>query len=78
MVPIAGLNDHVTTVLAVPVTVAVNCRVCETVREAVEGVTETLTGGLRLTVAVADLVELALLVAVTVTLSALAMEAGAV
>jgi hypothetical protein len=42
MVPTAGLNDHVTPVLAVPVTVALNCWVCEAVSETEVGATETL------------------------------------
>ena len=60
-----------------PVTVAVNGCFCETVREAVEGVSVTVTG-VRLMVALADLVESAVLVAFTVTLRAMAIEAGAV
>ena len=77
MVPTAGLNDHVAPVLAVPVMVNVNCWDCETVREVVEGVSETVTG-VSLMVALADLVELAVLVAVTVMFCALTIEAGAV
>jgi hypothetical protein len=67
----------VTAVLEVPVTVAVNCWVCETVREVVAGVSVTATG-VRLMVALADLMGSAVLVAVTVTFRALAIEAGAV
>jgi len=67
----------VTAVLELPATAAVNCRVCETVREDAVGVSETVTGE-RLMMALADLVESAVLVAVTVTFCALAMEAGAV
>jgi hypothetical protein len=67
----------VTAVLVVPVTVAVNCWVCETVREVVAEVSETATG-VRLMVALADLVASAELVAVNVTFCALAIEAGAV
>jgi hypothetical protein len=44
MVPTAGLNDHVTPALPVPVTVAVNCWVCEAVSE---GATETLAASPR-------------------------------
>jgi hypothetical protein len=44
MVPVAGLSDHVTPVLVVPVTVAVNCWGCEAVSEVVEGVSEIVTG----------------------------------
>jgi hypothetical protein len=78
IVPTVGFNDQVTAVFVAPVTPAVNCWVWEGAKEAVEGVSETATGGLRLTVALANLVESALLVAVTVTLRALAIEAGAV
>jgi hypothetical protein len=77
MVPTAGLNDHVTPVLTVPVTVVVNCWVCEAVSEGVEGVSEIVTG-MRLMVELADLVGSAVLVAFTVTFCALAIAAGAV
>jgi hypothetical protein len=77
-VPTTGLNDHVTPVLVVPVTVAVNCCVCDAVREAVVGVIETLTGGVRAKLALADLVGSAALVAVTAMVWALETEAGAV
>ena len=78
MVPTDGLNDQVTDVLDVPLTEAVNCWVCEALSDDVEGVTETATVGFRLTVAPADLVPSATLVAVTVTDCALAIDAGAV
>src|ERR1035437_9156036 len=78
MVPTAGLNDHVTPVLTVPVTVVVNCWVCEAVSEVVEGVSEIVTGGLSVTVALVDLVGSATLVAVTVTVWVPVIEAGAV
>jgi hypothetical protein len=77
MVPTTGLNDQVTPVLAVPVTVGVNCWDCEIVSEAVDGVSVTVTG-VRLMVALADLVGSAVLVAFTVIFCALAIEAGAV
>jgi hypothetical protein len=77
MVPTAGLNDHATPVFAVPVTVAVNCWVCDTVSEVMEGLSEIVTG-MRLMVELADLVGSAVLVAVTVTFCALAITAGAV
>ena len=77
MAPTAGFNDHVTAVLELPVIVAVNCWVCEIVSEAAGGVSEIVTG-MRLIMALADWVESASLVAVTVTFWALAMEAGAV
>jgi len=63
--------------LELPLAIAVNCWVCETVRVDVEGVSETVTGE-RLMMALADLVESAVLVAVTVTFCALAIEEGAV
>ena len=66
MVPTAGLIDHVTSVLVAFVTVAVSCCACESTREAVAGVTETLTGGLRVTEAVAVFVVSATLVAIMV------------
>ena len=61
-----------------PLTVAVNWLVWETVSDAVAGVTDTLTGGARPMLALADLVGSAALVALTVTVCALAIEAGAV
>ena len=60
-----------------PLTVAVNWLVWETVSDAVEGVTDTLIG-VRATLALADLVGSAALVALTVTVCALGIEAGAV
>jgi hypothetical protein len=65
MTPTAGLKDQVTAVLEVLLTVALNCRDCELVNDAVGGVTETVAGGTRFTTAVADLVGSAELVAVT-------------
>jgi hypothetical protein len=79
MVPTLGLSDQVTAVLPVPpVTVAVNCWVCEAVSDAVVGVIETFTGTRRVMVADADFEVSATLVAVTVTICALVMEAGAI
>jgi hypothetical protein len=78
MVPKAGLNDHVTAVWAVPATAAVNCWVWDTVRLAVEGLTETLTGGTTVTLALAVLDVSAALVAVAVTVCAAETELGAV
>jgi hypothetical protein len=43
MVPTDGLIDHVTAVLVEPVTVALNCRVCELLSVADVGLTETAT-----------------------------------
>src|ERR1019366_8847785 len=78
MLPTAGLSDQVTPLLVEPLTVAVNCWVWERVIDAVEGVTVTETVGVSATVAVADFVGSATLVAVTVTVWELAIEAGAV
>jgi hypothetical protein len=44
-VPIDGVMDQVTEVFAFPVTVAVNCLLCDAVREAVGGLSPTLTTG---------------------------------
>ena len=55
---------------------AVNWRDSEAAREMVAGVSETVTGGLRVTLALADLLESAVLVAVTVTFCRLVMDAG--
>ena len=78
MLPITGLRDQVTAVFDVPVTAAVNVWVCEGVSVTLPGVNATLTGGASDTLALADLVESATLVAVTVTVCALVIEAGAV
>src|ERR1039458_9742483 len=78
MLPITGLRDQVTAVFDVPVTAAVNAWVCEGVRVTVPGVNATLTGGASDTLALTDLVESATLVAVTVMVCVLEMEAGAV
>ena len=59
------------------VTVAVNCRVCESNRLAVGGATLTAMG-FNVTAADADLVGSAMLVAVTVTVCEFTMRAGAV
>ena len=80
--PIEGVMDQVTEVFALPVTIAVNCAVFEAVRAALEGLTPTLTpppaGGVSVTVALADFVESATLVAVMVTSSGLLITEGAV
>src|ERR1035437_3362909 len=73
-----GLNVQVTAVLVAPPTVAVNCWLCRAANVAEGGVREMLTVGLSFTVALADLLESAALVAVTVTVWELAIEAGAV
>jgi hypothetical protein len=77
IVPTAGLSDHVTALLEVPPTVAVYCWVWATARVAESGVNEMLTGGLSVTVALADLVGSAALVAVTVTVCGPLSAAGA-
>ena len=77
-VPTAGLTDQVTAVFDGPLTVAVNCWVWDAVRDAVNGVRETVAGGARPMLALADLVGSAALVALTVTFCALEIEAGAV
>ena len=41
IVPTAGLNDHVTAVFVVPVTVAENCCVLEALKVTVAGLTDT-------------------------------------
>lgn len=76
--PTSGLSDQVTAVLAVPATVAVNWRVCEAERVTEDGVIVTDTVAERFTVAEADFVESATLVAVIVTACAVEIEAGAV
>jgi hypothetical protein len=79
IVPTLGLIDHVTAVFPEPpVTLAVNCWEWEAERLAVAGVTDTDTGASRVTDALADLVGSAALVAVTVTVWAKAIAAGAV
>ena len=74
--PTAGFTDQATAVFDDPLTVAVNWLVWETVSDAVEGVTDTLIG-VRATLALADLVGSAALVALTVTDCALEIKAGA-
>ena len=78
MLPTRGLSDHVTAVLPVLVTVAEKVWAWDCVKVTLAGVTVTPTDGLRVTVALADLVGLATLVAVTVTNWELVIEAGAV
>jgi hypothetical protein len=76
IVPIAGLTDHDTLVFNEPETVAENCCVWPTPRLTVPGDTVTVTGGVTVTFAVADLVGACTLVAVTVTDRGLGTEAG--
>ena len=78
MLPTAGFSDQVTAEFEALATAAVNVWACEGVRVTLPGVNATLTGGASDTLALADLVESATLVAVTVTVCALGIEAGAV
>ena len=78
MVPTAGFKDHVTAVLAAPVTVAVNCVFCAAFSDALKGVSETLTPGASVIIALLLFEESATLVAVTTTVCALVIEPGAV
>jgi len=78
MLPTAGLSDQVTAVLEVLATVAVKAWVCDWVSVTLGGVSETLMGGVSETVTVAEAAGLAALVAVTVTVCGVVMEAGAV
>jgi len=64
--PTEGTADHLTEVLELPVTDAVNCFVWVALSETEFGLNTTPTGA-RDTVALADLVESAELVAVTMT-----------
>ena len=66
-VPTDGVNDHVTALLLLPLTVAENCFVWDALSAAVAGETTTVIVGLKVTVAVEDLDGSATLVAVTVT-----------
>ena len=77
MVPTAGLRDHVTAVLAAPVTVEVKVALWPSPSNAVPG-DRLITTGFKVTVAVAVFVESATLAAVTVSVCRLAIEAGAV
>jgi len=62
-----AVADQVTTVLLLPVTVAVNCCVAPAASDTEPGETDTaITGALTITVADAELLESATLVVVTV------------
>src|ERR1700741_3810777 len=76
-VPTDGFMLQFTAVLLVPVTVAVNCCWPLAIRVADAGLTDTVTG-LSVTVAVADFVESAALVAVTVIVCEVEIVPGAV
>jgi hypothetical protein len=77
-VPTDGLMLQVTAVFVLPVTPAVNCWVWEPDRLIEAGLAVTATGGRRVTVALADLVASAALVAVIVTVWVALMLDGAV
>ena len=79
IVPIEGLIDQVTAVLVVLLTVAVNCWLWLALRFTEAGLTLTETAaGATVTVALADFVESAAEVAVTVTTSCAVAPLGAV
>lgn len=78
MVPSAGDRDHVTAVLPVFVTTALNACVCDGQSDTSAGVTLTRIDGESVTVAVADFVASATLAAFTVTVCWAATLAGAV
>src|ERR1035437_6726511 len=78
IVPTVGLSVHVTALLEVPPTIAAYCWVWAAARVAESGVSEIVTGGVSVTVALADLVGSARLVAFTLTVWELVIEAGAV
>ena len=68
IVPTAGLRNHVTAVFDVPVTFAVNCWVWPAFKFTIAGDNEITTAEARVIIALADLVESAILVAVIGTL----------
>jgi len=72
------LIDQVTVALLVPLTVAVNVWLCDGSKDTEDGVSGEIAIGSRFTVALADLVESAVLIAFTVTFCALATREGAV
>jgi hypothetical protein len=72
------VSDQVAAVLLVPLTVAVNVCCCDGSKDTEDGVSETVTGGVSVTVVVPNLVGAATLVAVKVTAWELVIEAGAV
>jgi hypothetical protein len=74
----APVTAHVTLVLDVPVTVAVNCCVPPASTDAVVGLTVMETTAMTVTVAEADFVGSAALVAVTLTMFGEGANAGAV
>lgn len=78
MLPTAGLKVQVTAGFELFATVAVNAWGCEGIRVTLVGVSVTFTGGASDTVALAETEASAKLVAVTVTVCAAGMEAGAV
>lgn len=75
--PASQVADHVTDVSGLPVTVCVNCCVCEAVKVPVPGAT-VIVSGFKVTVAVADLVLSTDEIAVTVTDAVAGTTDGAV
>ena len=78
IVPNAGLSDHVTRVLDIPVTVAVNCFAPKAVKLTFPGLIDTGTVGATYTTAPPETVGAAMLVAVTRILVFFVIVAGAV
>ena len=76
--PTVGLRVQMTAVFVVPAMLAVNCCVCDVDKVEFDGLTETATGGFKVTEALADLVGSAALVAMTVTVCCAVIEDGAV
>jgi hypothetical protein len=66
-VPTSGVTDHVTPVLELPVTVAVNCCVWLCSKFTPVGLMLTCTTGVKVTIAAAEVTPSATLVAFTVT-----------
>jgi hypothetical protein len=78
MLPTAGVSDQVTAGLEALATVAAKACVCKGTKVTLAGDNDTLTGGASEMLALAVLVALATLVAVTVTVWKLLIVEGAV
>jgi hypothetical protein len=77
IVPTWGLKDHVTAVFEVPVSLALKVALCPPVSDVDPLADKVTTTGFSVTVPVANLVGSTTLVAITSTVSWLAMIAGA-
>ena len=77
MLPTKGLKDQVTPVFELLTTAAVKVCVCDVLRAALPGETDTLTAGVSVRLALADLVGSAALTAVTVTVWRAVTDGGA-